>query len=195
MDFSPRHQRSRLDPDRRRRARKQSRAVLPLRIVRQIQELTAGSRAQAMLSSHSPSILARVKPEQVRHFRLDPKTRACRVRGIRLPPIADEASSSFARLCAPTPSSYFARFVILGRRRLRRGGAPAASPRPLAWTSIGLSWRWFPLGAATSTTCGGCLSIWTFRTRPSGSGLRSCGRGLGAHQDRLRAADGKRRSA
>lgn len=84
------------------------------RIVRQIQELTAGSRAQAMLSSHSPSILARVKPEQVRHFRLDPKTRACRVRGIRLPPIADEASKFVREAVRTYPELYFARFVILG---------------------------------------------------------------------------------
>ncbi|MBU4198138.1 MAG: AAA family ATPase [Alphaproteobacteria bacterium] len=84
------------------------------RIVRQIQELTAGSRAQAMLSSHSPSILARVKPEQVRHFRLDPKTRACRVRGIRLPPTADEASKFVREAVRTYPELYFARFVILG---------------------------------------------------------------------------------
>ena len=79
------------------------------RIVRQIQELTAGSRAQAMLSSHSPSILARVKPEQVRHFRLDPENP-------RLPrerdPIASDRGRGFevrSRGCAHLPRALFCR--------------------------------------------------------------------------------------
>jgi putative ATP-dependent endonuclease of OLD family len=65
------------------------------RIVRQLQGLTAGPRAQAVVSSHSASILARVDPAHVRHFRLDHATRTASVRGIHLP--ADDA-----------------RFVILG---------------------------------------------------------------------------------
>lgn len=44
------------------------------RIVQQIRDLTKGPRAQALVSSHSPSILARVDPAAVRHFRLDPHT-------------------------------------------------------------------------------------------------------------------------
>jgi predicted ATPase len=45
------------------------------RIIRQIEDLTRGRRAQAVVSSHSPSILARIDPIQVRHFRLDPADR------------------------------------------------------------------------------------------------------------------------
>lgn len=84
------------------------------RIVRQIQELTAGGRAQAMVSSHSPSILSRVEPEQVRHFRLEPKTRTCRIRAIRLPPVAEDASKFVREAVRTYPELYFARFVILG---------------------------------------------------------------------------------
>lgn len=84
------------------------------RIVRQIQELTAGGRAQAMVSSHSPSILSRVRPEQVRHFRLEPATRTCRVRPIRLPPGSEEASKFVREAVRTYPELYFARFVILG---------------------------------------------------------------------------------
>ncbi|WP_239515790.1 AAA family ATPase, partial [Klebsiella pneumoniae] len=40
------------------------------RIISQISSLVHGLRAQAVLSSHSPSILARIQPTQVRHFRL-----------------------------------------------------------------------------------------------------------------------------
>ncbi|RVU18348.1 ATP-dependent nuclease [Methylobacterium oryzihabitans] len=84
------------------------------RIVRQIEELTATGRAQAFVSSHSASILARVNPKQVRHFRLEPTDRTARVKGIRLP-VGDEDAAKFVREAVRTyPELYFARFVILG---------------------------------------------------------------------------------
>ncbi|WP_407523737.1 ATP-dependent nuclease [Methylobacterium oryzisoli] len=84
------------------------------RIVRQIEELTATGRAQAFVSSHSASILARVDPKQVRHFRLELADRTARVKGIRLP-ADDEDAAKFVREAVRTyPELYFARFVILG---------------------------------------------------------------------------------
>lgn len=84
------------------------------RIVRQIEELTATGRAQAFVSSHSASILARLDPGQVRHFRLEPSDRTALVRGIRLP-ANDEDAAKFVREAVRTyPELYFARFVILG---------------------------------------------------------------------------------
>jgi ABC-type cobalamin/Fe3+-siderophores transport system ATPase subunit len=84
------------------------------RIVRQIEELTATGRAQAVISSHSASILARVDPGQVRHFRLEPADRTACVRGLRLPE-NDEDAAKFVREAVRTyPELYFARFVILG---------------------------------------------------------------------------------
>ena len=84
------------------------------RIVRQIEELTATGRAQAFVSSHSASILARVDPKQVRHFRLEPADRTARVKGICLP-ADDEDAAKFVREAVRTyPELYFARFVILG---------------------------------------------------------------------------------
>jgi len=84
------------------------------RIVRQIEDLTAGPRAQAVISSHSPSILARVDPSQVRHFRLNPADRTARVRAIRLPPNQEEASKFVREAVRTYPELYFARFVVLG---------------------------------------------------------------------------------
>ncbi|QGM97251.1 ATP-dependent nuclease, partial [Methylocystis parvus] len=84
------------------------------RIVRQIEELTAGPRAQALISSHSASILARVDPAQVRHFRLNPADRTARVRAIRLPPDQEEASKFVREAVRTYPELYFARFVVLG---------------------------------------------------------------------------------
>lgn len=84
------------------------------RIVRQIEDLTAGPRAQAIISSHSASILARVDPPQVRHFRLNPADRTAQVRAIRPPP-NQEDESKFVREAVQTyPELYFARFVVLG---------------------------------------------------------------------------------
>ncbi|MBH3366476.1 AAA family ATPase [Pseudomonas carnis] len=84
------------------------------RIVRQIEDLTSGNRAQAVISSHSASILARVDPSQVRHFRLDPASRTARVRAIKLP-IGQEEASKFVREAVRTyPELYFARFAVLG---------------------------------------------------------------------------------
>jgi putative ATP-dependent endonuclease of the OLD family len=84
------------------------------RIVGQIEDLTKGTRAQAVVSSHSASILARVDPSQVRHFRLNPADRTARVRAIRLP-VGQEEASKFVREAVRTyPELYFARFAVLG---------------------------------------------------------------------------------
>lgn len=84
------------------------------RIVRQIENLTAGPRAQAVISSHSASILARVDPSQVRHFRLNPADRTARVRAIRLPLDQEEASKFVREAVRTYPELYFARFAVLG---------------------------------------------------------------------------------
>jgi putative ATP-dependent endonuclease of the OLD family len=84
------------------------------RIIRQIEDLTCGKRAQAVVSSHSASILARIDPTQVRHFRLDLADRTARVRSIRLPE-GEEDASKFVREAVRTyPELYFARFAVLG---------------------------------------------------------------------------------
>lgn len=84
------------------------------RIVRQIEDLTSGSRAQAVISSHSASILARVDPSQVRHFRLAPTERTAQVRAIQLPENEEEASKFVREAVRTYPELYFARFVVLG---------------------------------------------------------------------------------
>jgi putative ATP-dependent endonuclease of OLD family len=84
------------------------------RIVRQIEDMTGGSRAQAVVSSHSASILSRVDPSQVRHFRLNPTNRTTCVRTIRLPENQEEASKFIREAVRIYPELYFARFVVLG---------------------------------------------------------------------------------
>lgn len=84
------------------------------RIIRQIKDLTGNPRAQAVVSSHSPSILARIDPSHVRHFRLDPADRTVRVRSITLPPGEEEASKFVREAVRTFPDLYFSRFVVLG---------------------------------------------------------------------------------
>jgi hypothetical protein len=84
------------------------------RIIRQIEDITKSQRAQALVSSHSVSIMARVEPAQVRHFRLEHAERTARVNPIRLPAGEEEAAKFIREAVRAYPELYFARFVILG---------------------------------------------------------------------------------
>lgn len=84
------------------------------RIIQQIKNLTQGTRAQAVVSSHSSSILTRVDPSQIRHFRLNAGDRTARVRPIKLPASQDEASKFIREAVRSFPELYFAQFVVLG---------------------------------------------------------------------------------
>jgi putative ATP-dependent endonuclease of OLD family len=84
------------------------------RIINQISSLTHGTRAQAVLSSHSPSILARVEPTQVRHFRLDRTSGTTIVRKITLPEGDNEAAKYIQQAVRAYPELYFAKVVVFG---------------------------------------------------------------------------------
>lgn len=84
------------------------------RVVRQLMELGDGHSAQAMLSSHSSGALARVAPDKVRHFRLDPSSGSTVVNSIRLPDNETEAGKYIREAVRAHPELYFARYVVLG---------------------------------------------------------------------------------
>lgn len=84
------------------------------RIVTQAREIGALASAQVALSSHSPAILSRIEPEEVRYFRLDRTQRRADVRRIKMPEGNDEASQYVRLAIRAYPELYFARFVILG---------------------------------------------------------------------------------
>jgi hypothetical protein len=58
--------------------------------------------------------MARIDPEEIRHFRLDSSTRAARVNSIVLPPDTEDAGKYVREAVRTYPELYFARFVILG---------------------------------------------------------------------------------
>ena len=83
------------------------------RIIRQVRSLTDAGGAQAIVTSHSPSVLSRVSPREVRYCRCDPKTRVSSVKKIKMPAGSDEAAKFVRGAMLAYPELYFARFVLL----------------------------------------------------------------------------------
>ena len=67
-----------------------------------------------MLTSHSPSVMGRIEPEEVRYLRLDESSDTTMVRTIILPEATDDAHKYVREAVRAYPELYFARFVILG---------------------------------------------------------------------------------
>ncbi len=83
------------------------------RIIRQVRSLTEDGGAQAIVTSHSPAVLSRVNPREVRYCRCDPTTRISTVKKIKLPTGVDEAAKFVRGAVLAYPELYFARFVLL----------------------------------------------------------------------------------
>jgi len=83
------------------------------RIISQVRSLTDDGSAQAIITSHSPAVLSRVDPREVRYCRCDPKTRVSKVKNIKLPAGIDEAAKFVRGAMLAYPELYFARFVLL----------------------------------------------------------------------------------
>ena len=84
------------------------------RIICQARDVAKFPTAQVALASHSPAILGRINPEEVRYFRLNNQTRRSAVKEIILPNDNEEASKYVRLAVKAYPEIYFARFVILG---------------------------------------------------------------------------------
>lgn len=84
------------------------------RIMDMLQKLATSPRGQVVLASHSPSIMHRIKPEEVRHVRLDLESRTSVVNRIKLPKNDDESHKFVREAVRAHPELYFARLVVLG---------------------------------------------------------------------------------
>lgn len=84
------------------------------RIVTQAREIGTLSSAQVALSSHSPAILSRIEPVEVRYFRMNRRLRCAHVQPLKLPEDNKEARQYIRLAIRAYPELYFARFVILG---------------------------------------------------------------------------------
>lgn len=111
------------------------------RIVSQCREIGAMDSVQTILSSHSPAILGRIEPHEVRYFRLDRPTRRTSVSSLTLP-VADDEASRFVRLAVKAfPELYFARFVVLAEGDSER----LVIPRVAEAMGIGLDQAFVPV--------------------------------------------------
>lgn len=82
------------------------------RVVRTLTSFAEGQDSQALVATHSPSLLRRVPPESVRYLRLSAE-RTTVVKSIDLP--TDESAQKFVREGVQAfPELYFSRLVILG---------------------------------------------------------------------------------
>lgn len=125
------------------------------RVVAKLEEIALEDRAQVILSSHSPSILGRVAPDQVRYFLGHEQAPATRVKAIPLPSDdTDEAFKYVREAVRGYPELYFSRLVILGegpseeivlRRLFEASGAPLdthfISVVPLGGRHVHHFWR------------------------------------------------------
>jgi putative ATP-dependent endonuclease of the OLD family len=83
------------------------------RIVHQVRSLVSEGAAQALVTSHSPGVLSRVEPAEVRYCRRDPTTDRTSVRAIALPEDDEDAAKFVRGAMLAYPELYFARFVVL----------------------------------------------------------------------------------
>jgi hypothetical protein len=84
------------------------------RIITQVLAVCQDTRAQAVLASHSASVLNRVQPASIRYFRFDTEADSATVRAITLPDIDTDAGKYVREAVRAHPELYFARFVVLG---------------------------------------------------------------------------------
>ncbi|SPV19713.1 ATP-dependent endonuclease [Burkholderia cepacia] len=83
------------------------------RIIQQIRTLVDTGAGQALVSSHSPSVLGRVLPDDVRYCRRDTASGTSSVFPIPLPTDEVEAIKFVRNAMLAFPELYFARFVLL----------------------------------------------------------------------------------
>ena len=83
------------------------------RIIQQIKSMVSGGAGQAIISSHSPSVLSRVPPENVRYCRRNVETSTSSVVSIPVPTDSTEAEKFVRSAMLAYPELYFARFVLL----------------------------------------------------------------------------------
>ncbi|MFD5064942.1 ATP-dependent endonuclease [Streptomyces sp. NPDC058394] len=84
------------------------------RIVGQLQDLSGTTSTQTILSSHSASVMPRIRPEDVRYFRTEQAASTASVREITLPDGTTEAGKYIREAVRAHPELYFAKFVVLG---------------------------------------------------------------------------------
>ncbi|WP_081042814.1 ATP-dependent nuclease [Aeromonas veronii] len=84
------------------------------RIIKLVRDYGKNELCQVIISSHSASILSRIEPEQIRHFRLDNEFKSTAISGLTLPDKEDDISKYIKEAVKAYPEIYFSKLVILG---------------------------------------------------------------------------------
>jgi putative ATP-dependent endonuclease of OLD family len=84
------------------------------RIIKLIKEYGSSELCQSVVSTHSASLVGRVEPKQIRHFRLDNVARSTHIQSLSLPKDADEQAKYISEAIKAYPEIYFAKLVVLG---------------------------------------------------------------------------------
>lgn len=87
------------------------------KVVSNIKEIANKKNCQAVVSSHSPSIISRMDPEDIRHFRINEDTMSTTINKLDLPPKDEQDENVFKYIkngIKAYPELYFSKLVILG---------------------------------------------------------------------------------
>ncbi len=84
------------------------------RVMKLIKEYGTSNLCQSVVSTHSASLVGRVNPKQIRHFRLDNETKSTHIQSLSLPEDADEQAKYISEAVKAYPEIYFAKLVVLG---------------------------------------------------------------------------------
>lgn len=84
------------------------------RIIKLIKEYGSSESCQSIVSTHSASLVGRVEPAQIRHFRLDYETKSTHIQSLLLPTDSDEQAKYISEAVKAYPEIYFAKLVVLG---------------------------------------------------------------------------------
>ena len=84
------------------------------KIINNLDQISARNNSQVILTSHSPSIVKRIKPESIRHLRITKENLCTKVNQILLPDEEDEAHKYVKEAVTFYPEIYFARLVVFG---------------------------------------------------------------------------------
>lgn len=84
------------------------------RVIGNLIRISGQPNAQVALTSHTPAIIKRIKPEAIRHFRLVPDVHHTIVREITLPDDKTAEYKYVKEAVQNYPELYFARLVVIG---------------------------------------------------------------------------------
>jgi len=84
------------------------------RIIDNLKQSALNKSMQTIITSHAPSIVKRIEPENIRHFRICKDSLSTSVNSILLPSALDEAYKYIKEAIKAYPEIYFARLVVLG---------------------------------------------------------------------------------